>query len=289
MSSFSAASPASASSSPSSPSLSLSAAALPSVVFVTGNAKKLAETRAILADVIPDLQSLDIDGPHPQLHSPPHPPLPPRTISPTPLFPTPISPLSPRSLSSPPHPLPSPPRLSCAVPELQGPSSLSVTRAKAIHARTLAPCPILVEDTSLCFNALHSLPGPYIKWFLASLGHAGLVRLLAGHTDKSAYAQCVFAYVAEVGDEPLLFDGRCPGTVVDARLKEGATEAFGWDPIFQPDEGGGLTYAEMDGEAKHRISHRGRALAQVKVFFAQHPEVLRRGGARGDGGAAQHR
>lgn len=39
--------------------------------------------------------------------------------------------------------------------------------------------PALVEDTSLCFNALGGLPGVYIKWFLEKLGHDGLNRMLA--------------------------------------------------------------------------------------------------------------
>ena len=46
-----------------------------------------------------------------------------------------------------------------------------------------SPCcrsgPALVEDTSLCFNALGGLPGVYIKWFLQKLGHDGLNRMLA--------------------------------------------------------------------------------------------------------------
>jgi inosine triphosphate pyrophosphatase len=33
--------------------------------------------------------------------------------------------------------------------------------------------PCLVEDTSLCFNALGGLPGPYIKWFLSKIGPEG--------------------------------------------------------------------------------------------------------------------
>lgn len=53
---------------------------------------------------------------------------------------------------------------------------------------------VMVEDTSLCFNAMGGLPGPYIKWFLAKLGHDGLNKMLAGFEDKSAYAQCVFAF-----------------------------------------------------------------------------------------------
>ena len=52
----------------------------------------------------------------------------------------------------------------------------------------------MVEDTCLCFNALKGLPGPYIKWFLSKLGHEGLNRMLAGFDDKTAYAQCTFAY-----------------------------------------------------------------------------------------------
>ena len=41
--------------------------------------------------------------------------------------------------------------------------------------------PTLVEDTSLCYNALKGLPGPYCKWFLDKLGHEGLNKMLAGY------------------------------------------------------------------------------------------------------------
>ena len=115
--------------------------------------------------------------------------------------------------------------------------------------------------------------------FLDKLGHAGLNSLLAGHADKSAYAQCTFAYVHKLGDEPVLFDGRCPGRIVEAR--SGAGKPFGWDPIFEPEEGqeegeqaGRHTFAEMDKAVKNRISHRARALALVKDYFAQHPHLV---------------
>ena len=39
----------------------------------------------------------------------------------------------------------------------------------------------MVEDTSLCFNALGGLPGVYIKWFLEKTGHEGLNNLLAAY------------------------------------------------------------------------------------------------------------
>jgi len=41
-----------------------------------------------------------------------------------------------------------------------------------------------------------TLSGPYIKWFLQKLGHEGLNKLLAGYEDKSAYALCIFVYMA---------------------------------------------------------------------------------------------
>ncbi len=119
---------------------------------------------------------------------------------------------------------------------------------------------------------MHGLPGPYIKWFLDKIGHDGLNKLLAGYDDKTAYAQCVFAFCAGPTSEPIVFDGRCHGRIVQAR---GST-TFGWDPIFQPDndqgQPGKQTFAEMDKNEKNRISHRSRSLQLVKDYFAQHPE-----------------
>jgi inosine triphosphate pyrophosphatase len=117
-----------------------------------------------------------------------------------------------------------------AVPELQG-DPLEIARAKVLEAAAQVDGPVLTEDTSLCFNALGGLPGPYVKWFLDKTGHMGLHNLLAAYPDKRAYAQCVFAYCAGRGQEPVLFDGRCQGKIVQSR---GPT-TFGWDSIFQPD------------------------------------------------------
>lgn len=122
----------------------------------------------------------------------------------------------------------------------------------------------MIEDTSLCFNALKGLPGPYIKWFLEKIGLDGLNKLLLGYDDKSAYAQCLFAFCSGPNAEPILFDGRCSGRIVPAR---GPT-AFGWDPIFEVD-GTGKTFAEMEKNEKNLISHRSRALSLVKDYFAQ--------------------
>jgi inosine triphosphate pyrophosphatase len=146
------------------------------------------------------------------------------------------------------------------LPELQGEPE-DIAKQKCRLAAKEVQGPVIVEDTSLCFNALNGLPGPYIKWFLDKTGHVGLNNLLAAYEDKSAYAQCIFAYAADADatTEPLVFVGQTPGTIVPAR----GPNAFGWDPVFQP-AGYDVTYAEMEKATKNSISHRFRALEKLR-------------------------
>lgn len=148
------------------------------------------------------------------------------------------------------------------IPELQG-EALNVAREKATLAAEEVGSAVIVEDTSLCFSALNGMPGVFIKWFLDSCGHEGLNQLLAGYTDKSAYAQTVVAFSPGPGQEPIMFDGRTTGKIV---MPRGSLD-FGWDPIFEPDEGGGKTYAEMAKEEKDAISHRSRAFQQLSEYL----------------------
>jgi inosine triphosphate pyrophosphatase len=133
----------------------------------------------------------------------------------------------------------------------------------------------------------------YIKHFLAALGHAGLNNMLAGFVDPAsgrpdtrAWALCTFAYSAGPGNEPILFEGRTDGHIVPAR----GPGTFGWDCAFEPVEGGGKTYsadstarlaetltlgvryAEMEPEAKNKISHRYRALEKLRAHIQSLPK-----------------
>eukprot|EP01105_Mastigella_eilhardi_P023805 TRINITY_DN6068_c0_g1_i1.p1 TRINITY_DN6068_c0_g1~~TRINITY_DN6068_c0_g1_i1.p1 ORF type:complete len:223 (-),score=65.57 TRINITY_DN6068_c0_g1_i1:33-680(-) len=145
--------------------------------------------------------------------------------------------------------------------ELQGDSD-EIALAKCEEAMSKVKGLVLVEDVSLCFNALGGMPGPYIKWFLGKLGPEGLYKMLSGFEDKKASAVCTFA-LGEAGcGKPQLFVGTTPGTVVKPRGKTG----FGWDPIFLPD-GQDSTYAELSAEVKNTISHRARALEKVFEHF----------------------
>lgn len=143
--------------------------------------------------------------------------------------------------------------------EIQG-SVQEVSIHKAQTAAEILKCPVLVEDTSLEFDGMGGLPGPYIKWFLDKLGNQGLYDMLYKF-DKGAKAICTFAYCEGPGHEVQLFQGINQGTIVAPR---GPAE-FGWNQIFQPN-GYDETYAEM-GDKKSTISHRYLALQKLKPFL----------------------
>ena len=89
--------------------------------------------------------------------------------------------------------------------------------------------------------------------------------MLDGFDDRTAYAQCIFAFTPSKDVEPIVFEGRTHGQIVAARV--GTGHLFGWDPIFEPcqedqakDAASPQTYAEMDKDHKNAISHRYRSL-----------------------------
>merc|ERR1712226_299205 len=146
------------------------------------------------------------------------------------------------------------------LPEFQG-TPEEVSSAKCEEAAKHITGPVLVEDTSLCYNALNGMPGPYIKWFLKAVGPTGLYKMVSAFDDHSAYAQCIFAYKESKDASVQLFSGQCHGKIVVPR---GAT-TFGWDPCFEPSEQPSTpespqTFAEMEAMVKNGISHRGKAL-----------------------------
>jgi ribokinase/non-canonical purine NTP pyrophosphatase (RdgB/HAM1 family) len=156
------------------------------------------------------------------------------------------------------------------LPELQGdPSEIAAEKCRLAAKEVNGPC--LTEDTSLCFNALNGMPGPYIKWFLEKCGHDGLNNMLVGFDDKTAYAQTVVAFTTGPGAEVQVFDGRTDGKIVQPR---GPLD-FGWDPVFEPDEGKGKTYAEMTKEDKNAISHRFRSFTKLRSYLLDHTDSIK--------------
>jgi XTP/dITP diphosphohydrolase len=61
------------------------------------------------------------------------------------------------------------------------------------------------------------------------------------------------------------FEGRCHGNL---REEPAGSAGFGYDPIFTP-AGFIQSYAELGDDVKNRISHRGRAFAQLARWLKE--------------------
>lgn len=154
------------------------------------------------------------------------------------------------------------------LPELQG-EHTDIVQHKCRAAAEAVGGPVVIEDVSLSITGLYGLPGPYIKTFMKKMGCYGIYdivrRLVPDHENMDrAVANCTYAYCDGPGERVVWFVGEVKGRIVAPRATEGA---FGWDPIFAPDEGGGRTYAEMSKEEKGRISHRGLAVRKLVQYL----------------------
>uniref|UniRef100_A0A1I8FM33 Non-canonical purine NTP pyrophosphatase n=1 Tax=Macrostomum lignano TaxID=282301 RepID=A0A1I8FM33_9PLAT len=117
--------------------------------------------------------------------------------------------------------------------------------------------PVLVEDTSLCFNGPGRPTG-------------GVHQVVPGRSGPGRPAQTVGRIPGQVGPRLAACSptvaarpGVCPGSIAD---KPAGDNRFGWDPIFKPD-GFHETFAQMVPEVKNTISHRAKALSLVRDFL----------------------
>jgi XTP/dITP diphosphohydrolase len=139
---------------------------------------------------------------------------------------------------------------------------------KARHAARASGMPALADDSGLCVNVLDGAPGLYSARYAGVHGDsaANNVKLLRELEDvpdakRTAHFTCVLALLRGADDpDPIIAIGRWPGRVLTAPRGE---HGFGYDPVFQPDDGGGLGSAELEPALKNRISHRGQALAAL--------------------------
>jgi XTP/dITP diphosphohydrolase len=78
---------------------------------------------------------------------------------------------------------------------------------------------------------------------------------------RKARFVCVVVYYD--GTEKRVFNGECKGSIINQKR---GTGGFGYDPLFVPD-GYTQTFAELNPEIKNEISHRGKALAQLREYL----------------------
>lgn len=151
-----------------------------------------------------------------------------------------------------------------ALPEVEetGTTFAENARLKAMSACRASGLPSIADDSGLCIDGLNGAPGVYSARF-AGDGHDDkanidkVLRLLSalppGDPGRKGRFVCSICCCFPDGRE-LTETGVCEGRI--------ATEChgdngFGYDPIFLC---GDTSFAEMDGERKDAVSHRGKAL-----------------------------
>lgn len=142
----------------------------------------------------------------------------------------------------------------------------ALQKAQFVHERYHCNC--FADDTGLEIDALDGRPGVYsaryagegcsfddnVRKVLAELENVPLEQ-------RTARFRTVVALILD--GRTYFFEGKVEGLMT---LERHGVEGFGYDPIFLP-EGYGQTFAEMDASEKNRISHRGRAMAQMVGFL----------------------
>ncbi len=122
----------------------------------------------------------------------------------------------------------------------------------------------VVEDAGLYINALNGFPGPYSEYVYKTLGIPGILKLMDGVADRSAYFKSAVAVCA--GSSVRVFVGIAEGNIAEEPRGSGG---FGFDPIFIP-LGLNKTFAEMTLEEKGEISHRGRAFKALAEWLKKY-------------------
>ncbi|MGH7523299.1 MAG: RdgB/HAM1 family non-canonical purine NTP pyrophosphatase [Gemmatimonadales bacterium] len=142
-------------------------------------------------------------------------------------------------------------------------------RAKARWFARRSGLPTLADDSGLEVDALNGAPGVHSKRFaggdgpdalVASANNAQLLERLRDVPEaaRTARYRCVLVLARTGGDE-IVVSGATDGRIARAPRGSGG---FGYDPLFFSDELG-MTFGEATDEAKHAVSHRGRAVAAL--------------------------
>jgi XTP/dITP diphosphohydrolase len=131
---------------------------------------------------------------------------------------------------------------------------------------------VLGEDSGLVVPALKGRPGVFSARYAGKQGddEANNDRLLAELAplppeSRQAYYLCAVALADPSGAVRAVSEGRCHGTIASVRR---GTNGFGYDPLFLIPEYH-QTFGELSPRVKRALSHRARALEQLKPTLHQ--------------------
>jgi len=150
-------------------------------------------------------------------------------------------------------------------PEETGATFAENAALKARAAADASGLVALADDSGLAVAALDGAPGIYsARWAGPSKDFGPAMARVARElkerdaADRSAKFVCALALADPLG-EAEIFEGEIKGHL---EFPPRGTKGFGYDPIFVP-EGLTRTFAEIDPDEKHAVSHRARAFAKL--------------------------
>lgn len=122
------------------------------------------------------------------------------------------------------------------------------------------------DDSGLEIDYLNGAPGVYSARFAGQQKNdqdniEKVLNELSGVLNRKANFKTVIAL--NLNNEQHLFTGIIDGTIISSQK---GNKGFGYDPIFQPNNYS-ITFAEMEQNEKSKISHRGKAVAQLLRFL----------------------
>ena len=127
---------------------------------------------------------------------------------------------------------------------------------------------MLADDSGLAVDALDGAPGVCSARYAGEHGDSAannrlLLQNMEGVTNRSCRFVCAVA-LALPGEATRTVRGECEGTLLTAPRGE---SGFGYDPLFLYHND--KTFAEMSGAAKNKVSHRARAMEQMRAVLAE--------------------
>jgi len=138
---------------------------------------------------------------------------------------------------------------------------------KASFTARVLGVPALADDSGLIVDALDGAPGVHSARFAGKNATdrdrcRKLLEAMQNQESRSAAFACVISIAVPSGPA-LTYEGRCEGVLT--REPQGEN-GFGYDPIFfYPPLN--KTFAQLTREEKSRVSHRGKALREVRREF----------------------
>jgi len=138
---------------------------------------------------------------------------------------------------------------------------------KASFAARILGLPALADDSGLLVEALGGAPGIHSARYAGENAtdeqrYLKLLDEIKGESNRSAAFECVISIAVPTGPA-LTYEARCQGLITESPA---GSNGFGYDPIFfYPPLN--KTFAQLTREEKSRVSHRGKAFAELKDEF----------------------